>query len=231
MLVKSGDISILPAPERAGNPPPAGDHQGVESVTSAPLRSLVLVGLMGAGKSSIGKKLAGRLGFGFVDADSEIEKAAGSSIADIFAEHGEAAFREGEKRVIARLLDQPEIVLATGGGAYMNAETRAKIRQNGISIWINADLDVLVRRCMRRSHRPLLQNGDMRGTLARLMEQRYPVYAEAEYSVRSTDGPQDGVIEDILAVLPEAYRARAEEREAAGREAAAREASPQESLP
>jgi len=195
-------------------------------VTAAPLKSLVLVGLMGAGKSSIGKKLAGRLGFGFVDADAEIEKAAGSTIADIFAEHGEAAFREGEKRVIARLLDQPETVLATGGGAYMNAETRAKIRQNGISIWINAELDVLVRRCLRRSHRPLLQNGDVRGTLARLMEQRYPVYAEADFSVLSTEGPQDGVIEDILAVLPEGYRARADQRDAQMKEALPRESVP-----
>jgi len=195
-------------------------------VTAAPLKSLVLVGLMGAGKSSIGKKLAGRLGFGFIDADAEIEKAAGSTIADIFAEHGEAAFREGEKRVIARLLDQPEIVLATGGGAYMNAETRAKIRQNGISIWINAELDVLVRRCLRRSHRPLLQNGDVRGTLARLMEQRYPVYSEADFSVLSTEGPQDGVIEDILAVLPEGYRLRAGQRDAQMKEALPRESVP-----
>jgi len=170
------------------------------------LRSLVLVGLMGAGKSSVGRRLAGRLGFDFLDADIEIEKAAGATIPEIFAAHGEAAFRDGERKVIARLLEQPHIVLATGGGAYMNPETRARIRERGLSIWLKAELDVLVKRCARRSNRPLLANGDLRGTLQRLMQERYPVYAEADIAVISADGPHEAVVEQILQALPPAYR-------------------------
>jgi shikimate kinase len=186
--------------------PSAADTGG----ETAALRSLVLVGLMGAGKSSVGRRLAARLGFDFIDADTEIEKAAGATIPEIFAEHGEAAFREGERKVIARLLDQPRIVLATGGGAFMNAETRARIRERSHSIWIKASLDVLAKRCARRSNRPLLANGDLRGTLDRLMRERYPVYAEAEFSVTSLDGPHEAVVEEILHVLPDAYRRAAE---------------------
>lgn len=174
------------------------------------LRSLVLVGLMGAGKSSVGRRLATRLGFDFIDADTEIEKAAGATIPEIFAEHGEAAFRDGERRVIARLLDQPRVVLATGGGAFMNAETRARIRERSHSIWIKASLDVLVKRCARRTNRPLLANGDLRGTLDRLMRERYPVYAEADFTVTSLDGPHEAVVDEILQVLPEAYRQAAD---------------------
>ncbi len=173
------------------------------------MRSLVLVGLMGAGKSSVGRRLAQVIGFDFVDADTEIEKAAGATIPEIFADHGEAAFRDGERKVIARLLEQPATVLATGGGAYMNAETRERIRSRGISIWLKAELDVLVRRCARRSHRPLLQNGDMRTILARLMDERYPVYAEADITVTSGDGPHEDVVTQILHCLPESYRALA----------------------
>jgi shikimate kinase len=191
------------APDRAG--PPAGT--GGES---AALSSLVLVGLMGAGKSSVGRRLATRLGFDFIDADTEIEKAAGATIPEIFAEHGEPAFRDGERKVIARLLEQPHIVLATGGGAFMNGETRARIRERGRSIWIKASLDVLVKRCARRSNRPLLASGDLRGTLDRLMHERYPVYAEADYTVTSLDGPHEAVVEQILDVLPAAYRQAAE---------------------
>ena len=175
----------------------------------AGLRSLVLVGLMGAGKSSVGRRLAGRIGFDFIDADTEIEAAAGASIPEIFAEHGEAVFREGERKVIARLLERPGIVLATGGGAFMNPETRGRIRERAVSVWLKADLDVLVKRCARRTHRPLLNNGDLRGTLARLMEQRYPVYAEADYTVVSADGPHETVVDQILDVLPEGYRQHA----------------------
>lgn len=174
-----------------------------------PLRSLVLVGLMGAGKSSVGKRLAMRLGLPFFDADAEIEKAAGASIPDIFAEHGEAAFRDGERRVIARLLEQSPIVLATGGGAFMNDETRARIRERGLSIWLKAELDVLVKRCARRGNRPLLQQGDPRSVLARLMEQRYPVYAESDLTVLTGDGPHEGVVERIIAELPPGYSAKA----------------------
>ncbi|MFC3676066.1 shikimate kinase [Ferrovibrio xuzhouensis] len=161
---------------------------------------------MGAGKSSVGRRLASRIGFDFVDADTEIEAAAGASIPEIFAEHGEAVFRDGERKVIARLLDRPGIVLATGGGAFMNEETRARIRDRALSVWLKADLDVLVKRCARRTHRPLLNNGDLRGTLARLMEQRYPVYAAADYTVVSGDGPHDIVVDQILAILPDSYR-------------------------
>lgn len=176
--------------------------------TPPPLRSVVLVGLMGAGKSSVGKRLAARLGLPFFDADTEIEKAAGASIPDIFSEHGEAAFRDGERRVIARLLDQSPIVLATGGGAFMNAETRLRIKQRALSVWLKADLDLLVRRCSRRGNRPLLRSGDPRKVLDDLMRQRYPVYAEADYTVQTTDGPHEEVVERILNVLPPDYRAR-----------------------
>ncbi|WP_367182935.1 shikimate kinase [Ferrovibrio sp.] len=195
-------------------------QSGVAQSDAAPagsgdaLRSLVLVGLMGAGKSSVGRRLAGRLGFDFLDADIEIEKAAGASIPEIFAAHGEAAFRDGERKVIARLLEQPRIVLATGGGAFMNAETRARIRERGLSIWLKAELDVLAKRCARRSNRPLLQNGDLRGTLQRLMQERYPVYAEADISVISADGPHEAVVEQILLALPPAYRKLAERHHA-----------------
>lgn len=174
------------------------------------LRSIVLVGLMGAGKSSVGRRLANRLGFAFLDADVEIEKAAGAAIPEIFAEHGEAAFRDGERKVIARLLEQPQIVLATGGGAFMNDETRARIRERSLSIWLKAELDVLAKRCARRpGNRPLLAGGDLRGTLSRLMAERYPVYAEADVTVMSVDGPHDAVIEEILRALPEEYREQA----------------------
>lgn len=188
----------LRSPSGADSAPPASGD-----------RSLVLVGLMGAGKSSVGRRLAARIGFDFVDADTEIEKAAGASIPEIFASHGEAAFRDGERKVIARLLEQPRIVLATGGGAYMNPETRARIRTRGLSIWLNAELDVLVKRCGRRGNRPLLQNGDLRGTLQRLMRERYPVYAEADITVVSGDGPHEAVVEQIIAQLPSAYRVAA----------------------
>ena len=192
------------SPDRAGLP--AATSSDVVGGDRAALRSLVLVGLMGAGKSSVGRRLAARLGFDFLDADVEIEKAAGATIPEIFTEHGETAFRDGERKVIARLLEQPRIVLATGGGAYMNAETRARIRERSYSIWIKAALDVLVKRCARRSNRPLLANGDLRGTLDRLMRERYPVYAEADFTVTSIDGPHEAVVEQILQALPEAYR-------------------------
>lgn len=177
----------------------------MQPIDSVPLKSLVLVGLMGAGKSSVGKRLASRLNLPFFDADTEIEKAAGASIPDIFAEHGEPAFRDGERRVIARLLEQSPIVLATGGGAFMNPETRARIRERGLSIWLKAELDVLVKRCSRRGNRPLLAGGDMRGVLSRLMDERYPVYADADITVLTGDGPHEGVVERIIATLPPGY--------------------------
>jgi len=161
-------------------------------------RTIVLVGLMGAGKSSIGRRLATRLHTDFVDADNAIEEAAGSSIADIFAKHGEAAFREGERKVVARLLDGPPHVLATGGGAFMDPATRARVRASAFSIWLRADLDVLLRRVQRRSDRPLLKNGDPREIMSRLMAERYPVYAEADLTVDTTDAPHVVVVDDIV---------------------------------
>jgi shikimate kinase len=166
-------------------------------------RSVVLVGLMGAGKTTIGRRLAARLGLPFVDADSEIEAAAGSTITEIFERHGEAAFRDGERRVIARLLEGSPKVLATGGGAFMDPETRAAIRARGISVWLKAELDVLVRRCARRGNRPLLKQDDPRLVLERLMAERHPVYAEADIVVESGDGPHEAVVSEIIDKLAE----------------------------
>ena len=149
----------------------------------APDRTVVLVGLMGAGKSCIGRRLAARTGLAFVDADIEIEKAAGCSVAEIFQRYGEPAFRDGERRVIARLLAGTPAILATGGGAFMDTGTRALIRDQGISVWLRADLETLVARTKGRTHRPLLNSGDARETLAKLMDVRYPVYAEADITV------------------------------------------------
>tara|TARA_A100001037_G_scaffold303478_1_gene337592 strand:+ start:5944 stop:6495 length:552 start_codon:yes stop_codon:yes gene_type:complete len=165
---------------------------------SNPSRMLVLVGLMGAGKTTIGRRLAARLDVPFVDADDEVERAAGCSIADMFEVHGEEAFREGEKRVIARLLEGPPGVMATGGGAFMNAETRERIKERGISIWLRADLEVLVRRCARRDDRPLLKDGDMKETLENLIDQRYPIYGEADIIVDTGDKPHRTVVDKIM---------------------------------
>jgi shikimate kinase len=166
-------------------------------------RSLVLVGMMGAGKSSVGRRLGMRLGIPFVDADVEIEKAAGMNIPDIFAAHGEADFRAGEARVIARLLESPPQVLATGGGAFMNPDTRALVAAKGISIWLNADYDVLMRRIRRRHDRPLLKTDDPGATLRRLIEVRYPVYGLADLTVQSREVPHDKIVDEIVVMLAE----------------------------
>jgi shikimate kinase len=166
-------------------------------------RSIVLVGLMGAGKSTVGRRLAQKLGLPFRDADNEIEAAAGMSIPDIFSIHGEGYFRDGERRVIARLLQEGPMVLATGGGAFMNEETRARIAENGISIWLRADLDVLMRRVRKRTTRPLLQNADPEGTMRQLMEKRHPVYALADLTVESHEAPHDRVVVEIIGRLNE----------------------------
>ena len=158
-------------------------------------RSIVLVGLMGAGKTCIGRRLAARLGLAFTDADSEIEEAAGCSIEDYFAQHGEAAFRDGERRVIKRLLSGAPQVVSTGGGAFMDAGTRAEIRAHGVSLWLRADLELLLKRTGRRNNRPLLKRGDPREILDRLIRERYPVYAEADVVVDSADGPPDVTVE------------------------------------
>ena len=165
-------------------------------------RSIVLVGMMGVGKSSIGRRLAARLGVPFVDADAEIEKAAGMSIADIFARHGEADFRSGEARVIARLLDGGPQVLATGGGAVMNADTRAAIKAKGVSIWLSAELDVLMRRINKRKNdRPMLQTADPAATLRELLVAREPVYALADLTVQSREVPHDAIVAEIMTAL------------------------------
>ncbi|MGF3026316.1 shikimate kinase [Methylobacterium aquaticum] len=165
------------------------------------LRSIVLVGLMGAGKSTVGKRLAGRLGLIFKDADHEIEAAAGLTIPDIFAIYGEPSFRDGEERVIARLLREGPMVLATGGGAFMRPETRQRIGESGVSVWLKADLDVLMRRVRKRPGRPLLQNEDPEGTMRRLMDLRHPVYGGADVMVVSRDVSHDRVVQDVLEAL------------------------------
>ncbi|MDP6352510.1 MAG: shikimate kinase [Alphaproteobacteria bacterium] len=168
-------------------------------------RTLVLVGLMGAGKTTIGRRLAQRLKLRFVDADSEIEAAAGCTISDIFATHGEAAFREGERRVIARLIGETPCVLATGGGAFIDPGTRALIAKNAISLWLRADLDVLYKRVIRRSNRPLLAKGRPRQILKDLMAERYPIYGEADIIVDSVDGPHDALVETVIARLAKRF--------------------------
>jgi shikimate kinase len=164
-------------------------------------RSIVLVGLMGCGKSSVGRRLAARLGIAFIDADEEIERVAAKSIVEIFTDHGEAYFRDGERRVIARLLANGPQVLATGGGAFINPETRAKIRERGLSIWLHAELPVLMRRVSKRDTRPLLKQGDPEATMRDLMDKRYPIYAEADITVESRDVPHDVIVNEVIAAL------------------------------
>jgi shikimate kinase len=166
-----------------------------------PSRSIVLIGLMGAGKTTIGRRLASYLNLPFFDADHEIEAAAGCTVSEIFARHGEPAFRDGERRVIARLLDGPRHVLATGGGAFMNEQTRGLIREKGLSIWLRADLDLLMDRVSRRQNRPLLKTGDPRATMERLMNERYPIYAEADIVVDSTGAPHDHIVQDVVKAI------------------------------
>ena len=164
-------------------------------------RAIVLVGIMGCGKSSVGRRLAHALGLPFVDADTEIEAAANLTIAEIFAQHGEPYFRAGEQRVISRLLKNGAQVLATGGGAFMDESTRDRIRASGTSIWLRADLDVLVRRCQRRTHRPLLQQGNPRDVLRDLMARRHPLYETADVTVDSGDEDHETVVDRIVAAL------------------------------
>jgi shikimate kinase len=166
-----------------------------------PPRTIVIVGMMGAGKSSIGRKLAARLAIPFFDADSEIETAAGMNIEQIFERFGEAEFRNGERRVIARLLERPVHVLATGGGAFMDPETRNLIRARGISVWLKADIETLLDRTGRRNDRPLLKQGDPRAILENLLAEREPVYAEADIIVESNDRPTEETVERVLEAL------------------------------
>ena len=164
-------------------------------------RTLVIVGLMGAGKTAVGRRIAARLGLPFVDADHEIEAAAGCSIEDIFARYGEPAFRDCERRVIRRLMCDPVHVLSTGGGAFMDPTTRATVATRGFSLWLRAGLDQLLARTSRRSNRPLLHTDDPRATLAQLITERHPIYAHANVVVDSGDGPLDGTVDRAMAVL------------------------------
>lgn len=164
-------------------------------------RTIALVGLMGVGKSSVGRRLANALDLPFRDADAEVEAAAGRSISDIFADLGEAAFREGERRVIARLLDQPPHVLATGGGAFMNEQTRALIKSKAISVWLKTDLDVLVRRVARKDTRPLLAGKDPMEVLKAQAEARYPAYGEADIIVETGDAAHHVTVDQVIRAL------------------------------
>ena len=169
-------------------------------------RPLVLIGLMGSGKSTIGRRLANAINWRFVDADEEIESAAGCSIADMFAMYGEPIFRDLEHRVIARLLGEGPLVIATGGGAWMQPKVRELIKAQATSLWLRAELGVLVDRVSRRDHRPLLKSGDKGDIMRRLMEERYPVYAEADITIDSSHGPHDRVVERAIAALKEYVR-------------------------
>ncbi|WP_374472367.1 shikimate kinase [Phenylobacterium sp.] len=171
-------------------------------------RTIALVGLMGVGKSSAGRRLANALDLPFRDADSEVEAAAGRSISDIFSDLGEAAFREGERRVIARLLDQPPHVLATGGGAFINPETRALIKSKAVSVWLKADLDVLARRVSRKDTRPLLAGKDPLQVLKAQAEVRYPAYAEADITVETGDTAHHVTVDQVIRALTQHLEAK-----------------------
>ncbi|MBV8494807.1 MAG: shikimate kinase [Alphaproteobacteria bacterium] len=180
---------------------------GAPAADFAPNRTIVLVGLMGAGKTNIGRRLAARLNLPFFDSDSEIEAAAGETIEEIFRNRGEAVFRDGERRVIARLLAQPVHILATGGGAFMDLATRAIVARRGVSVWLRADLDTLLARVSRRSNRPLLKDGNPRAVLKELIARRNPVYAEADITIDSGDGPADLTATRTIAALAACPRA------------------------
>jgi len=198
-------------PERMRLPPqhpgpdvmstPEKPETKMKRALQSPEKSIVLVGLMGAGKTSIGKRLAKKLGMPFVDADVEIEAAADCSIEEIFTRYGEQAFRDGERRVIARLLDDAPCVVATGGGAFVSAETRENVRRAGISVWLKADVEVLLQRVSRRNNRPLLKGGDKRATLERLVAERYPTYEEADCTVESGNESPDVTVNRVLDAL------------------------------
>ena len=177
-------------------------------------RSIVMVGLMGCGKTSVGRRTALQLGLPFVDADEAIEQAAGKTIKEIFDDHGEAYFRDGERRVIARLLRSPPQVLATGGGAYMNAETRAAIAEAGVAVWLKADLPILMRRVLKRSNRPLLQAANPEEVMRGFMAARYPIYAEAHVTVDSRDVPHDAMANTVIETLDAYFTANSLDRKA-----------------
>lgn len=179
----------------------ARDERRDEVLGQLGTRPIVLIGMMGAGKTTVGRRLAARLGRHFVDSDEEVEKAAGMTIEEIFRTRGEADFRAGEVRVISRLLLDHGIVLGTGGGAFVNAETRALVKRTAVSVWIKADFELLFQRVSRRSNRPLLKTPNPRETLQKLIDARYPIYAEADVTVVSRDVPQDQVASEVIDAL------------------------------
>jgi shikimate kinase len=183
------------------SPAGASASQETEITSALGTRSIVLVGMMGAGKSTIGRRLSARLRLPFLDADTEIEAAAGMSIPDIFETHGEPHFRDGEARVIARLLDGGPAVIATGGGAFMREETRGRVRSKAVSIWLKADADIIMRRVKRRVDRPLLQTTDPATTVARLIEEREPVYRHADLTIWSRDVPHEKIVDECIDAL------------------------------
>lgn len=207
---------MLPAISGAktmGHKAPDIDGKSVEArlVDALAGRPIVLVGMMGAGKTTVGRRLANRLGVAFTDSDAEIETAAGMSIPDIFAAHGETEFRAGEARVITRLLREHRGVIATGGGAFINPETRAAIEDLAVSVWIKAEFDVLFARVSKRPNRPLLQTRDPKGTLRELIEKRYPTYALADITIASRDVPHDVVVSEIISTLTNHFNAAADQ--------------------
>jgi shikimate kinase len=179
----------------------ASASQEAEIVAALGARPVVLVGMMGAGKSTVGRRLALRLGLPFLDADTEIEAAAAMTIPEIFETHGEPHFRDGEARVIARLLEDGAKVLATGGGAFMREETRNRIRAKAISLWLQADADVIMRRVKRRADRPLLRTADPAATIDRLIGERHPTYQMADITVASRDVPHEKIVDECVAAL------------------------------
>lgn len=184
------------------SPPPIALHPDANTFRARlGVRSIVLVGMPGSGKSSIGRRLGQRLGLEFADADAEIERAANMTIPELFQTKGEAEFRKGEQKVIARLLEGGPQVIATGGGAFMNADTRTRIKEKGVSIWLKADVETLLKRVKRKSNRPLLQNADPEGTLRNLLAAREATYGEADLTIKSCEVPHEEVVEDIVNLL------------------------------
>jgi shikimate kinase len=179
----------------------ASISQEADIASALGTRSVVLVGMMGAGKSTIGRRLASRLRLPFLDADTEIEAAAGMSIPDIFESHGEPHFRDGEARVIARLLDNGPVILATGGGAFLREETRNRIRDKAVSIWLKAEADIIMRRVKRRADRPLLKTADPAGTVERLIGEREPFYQHADLTIWSRDVPHEKIVDECIEAL------------------------------
>src|SRR3954462_2506456 len=187
-------------PETASSAGPIASPEAEIMAALGP-RSVVLVGMMGAGKSTIGRRLSARLRLPFLDADTEIEAAAGMSISDIFENQGERHFRDGEARVIARLLDSGPAVLATGGGAFMREETRSRITGKAVSIWLKADADTIMKRVKRRADRPLLQTADPPATVGRLIGEREPVYQNADVTIWSRDVPHEKIVDECIEAL------------------------------